>query len=550
MSRRAEQHFARGCLYQAPGAHNGDPVSNIIDHGQVVRNKQIGQPQVFLEILHKIEDLRLHRDIKRRDRFVAYQQFRFECQGAGDADALALSAGERVRIAVQVARIETDQRHQLLHHLGTVFLIADLMDNQWLRDDIKHRHPRVQRRERILEHELHLAPIGQKFLFVQLGQINDLSTIVEQHLTGIRPQGTHYHFRQGRLAASGFANQAQAFALAHEKADIVDRQYFLGFATGEQTALAQLIRFGEAVHLKQRGFKLDRLFFPLCEQVTSAMFDLAQRYQAFAGFHVKPWHCAQKCAQVIMSRRAENIVQRSTLQHPAMIHHDDFIGDVRDHTKVMGDHQDGHLQFGLQIVQQFQYLRLNGHVERRCRLIRDQQRRAADKRHRDHRALTQPAGQFERIGPQGPLRIGKTDQAQHFRRQFHTFGFCDLTMQEQRFGNLIAHRVQRRQRCHWFLKDDRYPPATDCAHSVAVLIKRQQVGDRAIMRIAKHHLTGSHLGRFGQNTHDGLRDDGLAGAGLADQRHGFTRRHAKAHAVYGADDALGHVEFDLKVVNV
>ena len=69
---------------------------------------------------------------------------------------------------------------------------------------------------------------------------------------------------------------------------------------------------------------------------------------------------------------AVNIVQRSAFQYAAMIHHDDFISDIRDHAKIMGDHQNGHLQIRLQVVQQFQNLRLNSHIKRRRRLIRDQ----------------------------------------------------------------------------------------------------------------------------------------------------------------------------------
>ena len=45
-----------------------------------------------------------------------------------------------------------------------------------------------------------------------------------------------------------------------------------------------------------------------------------------------------------------------------------------------------------------QDLRLDRDVERRRRLVGDQQRRAADQRHGDHRALAQAAGKLERIG--------------------------------------------------------------------------------------------------------------------------------------------------------
>ena len=57
---------------------------------QVVRDEQVGQPELGLQIQQQIQDLRLHRDVQRRDRLVGDHQARVERQRAGDADALAL----------------------------------------------------------------------------------------------------------------------------------------------------------------------------------------------------------------------------------------------------------------------------------------------------------------------------------------------------------------------------------------------------------------------------------------------------------------------------
>ena len=193
---------------------------------------------------------------------------------------------------------------------------------------------------------------------------------------------------------------------------------------------------------------------------------------------------------------------------------------------------------------------LNGHVQRGRRLVRDQQSGAADQGHGDHRPLAQPAGQFERIGAQCLGRIGETDQPQHFGRQFHPFGLRDVPVQEQCFGYLIAHRMQRRQRGHRFLEDDGYAPAADCPHVGSVPVQCQQIGDRVLARIVKQNFAAGDLGLFRQNSHDCLGHHGLARPGFADQRHGFARGHAKADAVDGADDTFRHMEFDLEVVDV
>ena len=54
--------------------------------------------QLVLQIHQQIDDLRLNRHIQRGHRFVADDQLRIERQRARDADALALAAGEFVRI--------------------------------------------------------------------------------------------------------------------------------------------------------------------------------------------------------------------------------------------------------------------------------------------------------------------------------------------------------------------------------------------------------------------------------------------------------------------
>ena len=78
------------------------------------------------------------------------------------------------------------------------------------------------------------------------------------------------------VSTAGFADQSEAFALADEKADIVDRQYLLGFSAGKDATLAQRIGFGQPRDPKQRLFKFYLFFFALGQQVTGSMLDFAQ----------------------------------------------------------------------------------------------------------------------------------------------------------------------------------------------------------------------------------------------------------------------------------
>jgi hypothetical protein len=64
-----------------------------------VRDEQVGQAELVLQVVEQVDHAGLDRDVERRDRLVEHQQLRAEGQRAGDADALALAAGELVREA-------------------------------------------------------------------------------------------------------------------------------------------------------------------------------------------------------------------------------------------------------------------------------------------------------------------------------------------------------------------------------------------------------------------------------------------------------------------
>src|SRR5947209_8202032 len=74
------------------------------NHRQIVRDKKIGQTQLLAQIEHQIDDLRLNRNVERRDRLVANDEFRFQHQGACNGDALALTSREFMWISADRLR--------------------------------------------------------------------------------------------------------------------------------------------------------------------------------------------------------------------------------------------------------------------------------------------------------------------------------------------------------------------------------------------------------------------------------------------------------------
>ena len=90
--------------------HDGDAVGDVPDDRQVVGDEDVGEAELVLQVLEQVDDLRLDRHVEGGDRLVADDELGLERERAGDADALALAAGELVRVAVVVLRVEPDQR--------------------------------------------------------------------------------------------------------------------------------------------------------------------------------------------------------------------------------------------------------------------------------------------------------------------------------------------------------------------------------------------------------------------------------------------------------
>ena len=82
--------------------------------GQVVGDEQVGDAEVLLQVLEQVQDLGLDRDVEGGDGLVADDELRPKGDRAGDPDALALAAGELIRVAVVVLRVEADALHQVV----------------------------------------------------------------------------------------------------------------------------------------------------------------------------------------------------------------------------------------------------------------------------------------------------------------------------------------------------------------------------------------------------------------------------------------------------
>ena len=141
-------------LHHRAAAQDGDAVGHVGDHREVVRDQQQAHAVLVDEVAQQFQDLLLQHDVERRGRLVGDQQLRLQRAGDGDDDALALAAGQLVRIARQ-RKFCLGQPDPVEHFSRTVLGVAAVgagVPAYAFGDLLADRLDRVQRRHRLLEH--------------------------------------------------------------------------------------------------------------------------------------------------------------------------------------------------------------------------------------------------------------------------------------------------------------------------------------------------------------------------------------------------------------
>ncbi|MCY1383570.1 hypothetical protein D9M69_717110 [compost metagenome] len=98
-----------------------------------------------------------------------------------------------------------------------------------------------------------------------------------------------------------------------------------------------------------------------------------------------------------MCRSLEHLVHRTALHHFAGIHHRHPVTERSHYPQVVGDKQNRQVLLPCQLAQQSDDLRLHGDVQRRGRLIGDQQFRPTGQRHGNHHSLQLTARHLVRV---------------------------------------------------------------------------------------------------------------------------------------------------------
>ena len=245
MLRAYEEVARRGRLDDRAVLHDGDPVGDLADDGQVVRDEEHGEAVAIAQFAEKMEDLGLYGYVEGGGGLVGDEQARAVDDGHRDEDALALAAGELVGIVGEAALGfgQVDVAHggeDALAHLGARG--GGSVDADGLGDLRSDGHYRVQGGHRLLEDHGDIAAaaaahrVGSEFeqVFAEEADASgDPRAGREQAQDGERGGG---------FAGAGFADQAESFAGLEGEGDS---------AYGLVAAEAD----GEGVDLEDRGLR-------------------------------------------------------------------------------------------------------------------------------------------------------------------------------------------------------------------------------------------------------------------------------------------------------
>ncbi len=167
-----------------------------------------------------------------------------------------------------------------------------------------------------------------------------------------------------------------------------------------------------------------------------------------------------------MVRPGEEVVDRRLLDHLAGVHHGDAVTEVGDHTEVVSDEQDAEPELALELAEEVEDLRLDGHVERGGRLVGDEEARRARQRHREHHALAHPTRELMRELVCALLGVGDRDEIEHLQRAATRRVPSDALVEPHGLLELVADGVRRVEARERVLEHHRDPRTADLAHVV------------------------------------------------------------------------------------
>ena len=263
---------------------------------------------------------------------------------------------------------------QPFHALLCLFAGGHLMHQQRLHDGVADRHARVQRGEWVLEDELDVSAKRLEGGPLQLADVlagKFDAAALAVHQAQERPS-------RRRLAAARFADQRQRLTRVEIETDLLHSMHparnAAEDARGHVKARDEITHTQNGLHIVRRRrlrCRIDRGGRAVHPQQRKAGRAIGALHRAQAR------HRRQQRTRIRMRRLCKHRGRRALFHAIALVHHEHAVGHFRHYAHVVRDEHHRHVQFLLQRADQLQDFRLDGHVQRGSRLIRNQQRRFA-----------------------------------------------------------------------------------------------------------------------------------------------------------------------------
>ena len=239
--------------------------------------------------------------------------------------------------------------------------------------------------------------------------------------------------------------------------------------------------------------------------------------------------------RVRVERPAEELLRGRQLDDLAEVHHRDSVGDVADDGEVVGDEEVRQVEVLLQLDEEVQHLRLDRDVERRHRLVGDDELRPEHEGAREADALPLAAAELMRVAAG---RLGaEADALEHVEHRPLAALAVDAVDLEPLADELL-HRHPRVEGADGVLEDD--------LHVAALALELARAEARQVDAFELDHA-GGRLEKADQRP----AERRLAAAGLPDEPDGLAAEDVEVDAVDGlqlADRALENALPDGKVL--
>ena len=213
---RTLQHVIGRALFDHLAVLKHDhAIGDVGDNAEIMGDEHHRHVAAALQVADQLQDLRLRGDVERGGRFVRDQHRRLERERHRDHRALALAAGQLVRIGAHrsFGIGQADLAQEIERLLLTFPRRQQIVRLEHLGDLVADPHQRVERRHRLLEHHGDAAAAqSEPLVFIQSQQVplikKNLASLTADRIGQEAHQGVGAH----RLAGAGFADHAEDLA--------------------------------------------------------------------------------------------------------------------------------------------------------------------------------------------------------------------------------------------------------------------------------------------------------------------------------------------------